>query len=455
MDNQPEQSNFPEKNENENVEEIPAEENVKKQKSIFKRVLKAVGIFFAVVFVILIIFIFVVPRLLSVFWGEDIAPVNDSDMQLEVINIPEAENGFYDLVKIKDVINTENIPEGVNMINDYLNSDEWDSNETAILINDNKLSFKYFDAAAQKGKFQSPAMDDPDKISMESPITAMSQWREMARLSGVKTIWLAKQGKSDDALREAFKPIIIGDAMERSQGSLITYLTGIAMKDAGFDILQKVISISKPNSTILEKYQDELKKYNMSNNTAQFKIEYLTTKNVMSVIASGKINFSEEKQLPINHFYFKPNLTVSYSYDFYRDIISEFQKPCSDIKTIQPKEMPKYDSILGKIKLYFTENAIGKMLYSVAAVSLNNIKTKKCDNQAKLESLRNEISAAIEAAPKADAEIDSDNDGLSDAEEIIYGTDINNPDSDGDGYLDGDEVRGGYNPNGEGKIPVN
>ena len=48
--------------------------------------------------------------------------------------------------------------------------------------------------------------------------------------------------------------------------------------------------------------------------------------------------------------------------------------------------------------------------------------------------------------------IDSDQDGLSDEEEIFYGTDKNNPDSDGDSYLDGEEVKKGYNPLGEGKL---
>jgi len=41
---------------------------------------------------------------------------------------------------------------------------------------------------------------------------------------------------------------------------------------------------------------------------------------------------------------------------------------------------------------------------------------------------------------------DSDQDGLSDTEEMTYGTDPNNPDTDGDSYSDGVEVRGGYNP---------
>jgi len=47
---------------------------------------------------------------------------------------------------------------------------------------------------------------------------------------------------------------------------------------------------------------------------------------------------------------------------------------------------------------------------------------------------------------------DSDNDGLSNADEAKYGTDPNNPDTDGDGYTDGDEVHKGYNPLGAGML---
>ena len=45
-----------------------------------------------------------------------------------------------------------------------------------------------------------------------------------------------------------------------------------------------------------------------------------------------------------------------------------------------------------------------------------------------------------------DPSLDSDDDGLTDAMEEIYGTDKNNPDTDGDGYLDGDEIENGYDP---------
>lgn len=50
-------------------------------------------------------------------------------------------------------------------------------------------------------------------------------------------------------------------------------------------------------------------------------------------------------------------------------------------------------------------------------------------------------------------EPDSDGDGLHDREEVkVYKTNPLNPDTDGDGFTDGQEVKGGYNPNGTGKL---
>lgn len=53
------------------------------------------------------------------------------------------------------------------------------------------------------------------------------------------------------------------------------------------------------------------------------------------------------------------------------------------------------------------------------------------------------ISGSSKTCDKA---IDSDCDGLTNAEEKLYGTDPNNPDTDGDGYSDGVEVKSGYDP---------
>ena len=46
----------------------------------------------------------------------------------------------------------------------------------------------------------------------------------------------------------------------------------------------------------------------------------------------------------------------------------------------------------------------------------------------------------FQVAPSVSSSLDSDNDGLTDVEEIIYHTEVNNPDSDGDGNPDSQEV---------------
>ncbi len=58
-------------------------------------------------------------------------------------------------------------------------------------------------------------------------------------------------------------------------------------------------------------------------------------------------------------------------------------------------------------------------------------------------------------APAIELEsVDSDGDGLSDADEFFYGTNVNRADTDNDGYSDLQEINGGFNPLGEGKLLI-
>ncbi len=71
-----------------------------------------------------------------------------------------------------------------------------------------------------------------------------------------------------------------------------------------------------------------------------------------------------------------------------------------------------------------------------------------------LTNIINRIPVATSSSVINNETLDSDNDGLSDREELNkYFTDPKNPDTDGDGYNDGVEVSGGYNPCGSGSLP--
>jgi hypothetical protein len=372
-----------------------------KRKSIISQIIRGILYFLAGVVFLLFIFVFVIPKILDTFWGKDIPPVDDSALQLQVINLPKEENAYYDLDKISTSTELKNIPEGENLINGYLKSDTWDQTKIESLLSDNQQDLQYFDEAAGKDKFQSPNTDDPAKISRNSPLEAVGRWRQISRLSGVKAIWLAKNGKSDEAINEAFRSIIIGNAIEKSQCSTIEYLAGISIENNGLDVLQKVISIIPSGSVNLPKYQAELKKYQPSDNPAPFDGEYLMSKKYWGDMAqiefdvSGfskvdEFGFSESyveifftKLLIENKFYFKPNLTISYFNDFYTKIIAENKKNCSEVKLVYTFPSLREENNL--MKMYFTENSSGRYFAGIAELAMNDTMQKKCQLEKKVE----------------------------------------------------------------------
>jgi hypothetical protein len=113
---------------------------------------------------------------------------------------------------------------------------------------------------------------------------------------------------------------------------------------------------------------------------------------------------------------------------------------------------------------------------STSVVTTEISSTTSLDNQGNIAS--SSVTSATSSSSTVISTVDSDNDGLTDVEEKIAGTNPNvvdtdndglsdyeevkiyhtNPlvaDTDGDGYLDGAEVKSGYNPTGPGKLPGN
>ena len=362
-----------------------------KNKTIVSQIISGFLKFLAVAIFILAIIVFVIPLFLSIVKGKDMPLVDDSNLQLQTINLSKEENAFYDLNKLyntekhQELISLKNVPVGKQLVSDYLKSDEWDQEVVTKLLTDNEEVLQYFADAASKGVFQLPEADSQSKISSDMPVTPLNSWREASRLSGVKAIFLAKNGQNEEALDEAFKSIIIGNAIENSQGLLITHLVGIGIKDNGLDILQKVISIIPKDSLASSEYQTKLESYQAKGNSTPFITEYLVVKQAWDNIEQGGNNrfgmFS--KILIKNKFYYKKNLTISYHFDFYNKLAIEAEKDCSELKKIQGLTMPLEKNNL--IKMYFTENLVGKYYVEIPELALNNVLEKKCATENKLK----------------------------------------------------------------------
>ena len=352
-------------------------------KTVIAQIISGILKFLLAVF-ILVALVFAIPLFLSITKGKDISPVDDSSLQLQTINIPEAENAFYDLDKIYNSINTKNIPKGKELVSNYLEIDQWDQKVVKQILDDNQVALQDFTLAAAKGKFQLPYTADSSKISNQIPVTPVNEWREISRLSGVKAIYLAKRGQDKEALNEAFKSIIIGDSIENSQGPLIFNLVSISIKDTGLNVLQKVISIIPKDSIALLEYKSKLEKYQATGNKAPFSVEYLICKQSWDNLE--QYDNVGMKILAKNKFYFKKNLSNSYCFYFFNQLTTEYNKNCSEVKEVKiSSTLLERDNLL---KMYVTENVVGKYFAGLRTnneMAYNNVVTKKCMTEDKLK----------------------------------------------------------------------
>jgi len=355
-----------------------------------KQILSGIAKFIIGILVLLLFFWIIIPSTLSLFWGKDIPEINDSDLMLPKVTLADEENMFIDLDRITN--DTVYQPKEVNFIKDFLQSDTWDEAFANEVFQKNEEALALWSKAAQKNEFLSPIMANPDEYSIDSPIIAMNGWRSISRVSLARAVWLARIGKNQEATDEAMKSIKIGDAMIKSQNNLIGYVVGLAVKDSALNGLQKIVDITKGKSINKEKVLTELDKYNNENeNYSYFKSEYIfiknATKNRVKILSElDPLDLFEILYIAAskNNFYYKPNLTTSYFTDIYRQIIRNAQNPCDDNRGVITNNFFVYKSLWSVPRLYFTENAVGK-LSGVPLISFNNLTKKTCEIQTKYQ----------------------------------------------------------------------
>lgn len=342
-------------------------------------------------FVILLVIAFLsLPRLLNLF-AKDIAPIDDSDLSLKVVTVSDSDNAYFDLIKLDSAVYE---PEGkAQAILDMIAGKIWDDKLAEEIISRNTQAFVYFAEAARKAKFQDPASADPVNITPNTVLPAMNNWRKMARLSAIRAIYLAKQGKDKEAMDEALNSVRIGQKIQESQAHLVAYLVAIAMKGVGLETIQKILITSKLSNVELKQYAHDLNQYYENENGLinSFKGEYRIQSWTIDAMASGNTEILEQvagevlgekvgRNLEIakkvkNNYYFQPNKTKLLFAENARVNIKNVYGPCGEIKATEVQKLTPANFA----KLYIEENAIGKILHDVIATSLNGMSIRKCE----------------------------------------------------------------------------
>lgn len=356
---------------------------------------RKVFLFILITLGILIVAFINIPRVLSLF-AHDIPPVDDSDIRLQKLVIPNSENGYFDL---EAASKTMYYPEEkAKLINDMIAGITWDDKLAEELISKNQNTLQLFSEASGKPRIQYSLMMDPANINPTMSIVYLIAYRNMNKINSLYSLYLAKNGRFSQALDNTLKGATIGNKMMNSQINLIEYLVAVALKRTSLETAQKIVSISALDNKGMDKYLkyfDELDSSKVGLISA-FKSEYKAQISFLDLISNAVkldetaqkdffdmigVNENDDKTKTVkligNSYYFERNRTMELFAENTRMSIKKVADYCSYPKLpMEEKKLPR--KIYG---MYVEENIVGVILRDIITASLDSVYTKRCEDE--------------------------------------------------------------------------
>ena len=314
-----------------------------------------------------------------------------TNLELSVVQIPDTQNGFFDLDSItKDEVKF-NLTEA--QLSDYLQDKKFDLNNAKKIVDANKSAIDKFDKATEKDSFQIPIFSDPKSFNnVNLPLSSMSMWWSTSKVYLIKALLLAKQGQTQDALSVAFNSLKLGQNIQKSQGGLTIYILGSTIKDNGLKTIASILPYVKSKNLLniyklsLDQYKDS--KVGLVNN---LKAEYLVQSNIFDALSLIKtkedidsfaknIRITDSAKVVLGYMINNPKAfnkdeTMQYLNDYYGNLVKFAGGSCTDfIKQLElPDILPKNES-----EYKDTENIVGKVFASLVFTTTTTLQ-KSCD----------------------------------------------------------------------------
>lgn len=365
------------------TEALPAKPKINRRKAVSLIFLVLIGLALIVVFT---------STFWGIFFGQDIPSPDDSDLRLSKVEVPDEQNSFSDLVIIGN--SSLYYPKGNESFDlqytNFAQLPQWNQALVDDALSNNQTILDLFAQAAQKTYFQIPEYSDPANYSLTMKLYPMNNWRAAARLFAIQALSYSWQNQPQKAAEAAIKIIRLGNAIQNSQGPVIAYLVGTAIKDLGYQTFLQIIPYGDFTTTQITNYVDQLAylKQNFEGLKNAFISEHLTQMLGIDSINNGDYtqflgdpNAADNISQPIiklafSHFYFKPNETKQIFNDYIRQQIKMTETDCSN----RPEFSSKNETLAptDKFKMYFTENVVGKLLHDTVALDLTSIQEKRC-----------------------------------------------------------------------------
>ena len=363
---------------------------------------KPVVLVVLIVATICVAFWYALPRMLSLFFSHDEQKIGNSDLLLHKVSIPDRNNGYFSVSKITD--ESVYLPDSNKSFDvDYTNYEKpvsWNQSLVDSVLLRNAQPLAALSDAASESYFQFPKYADPANLKADMELYPLNALRRLTRLQAVKALSLARQGKGSEALAEAAKLTVLGHHIIVGHNSLIGSLVGVATQRLGSETILQILQMSNPGKGAL---LNTLKKVEESSNTKEgykdaFRFEYTYTLNSIDESVNAKLQEEIDamaREGAITHavakyakhgYYYKPNQTKDLYTELYARQLSFIGEQC----VVGPDPELEHRRAVGW-KLVFTENAVGKLLFSATGLSLGSVIAKQCQNDLALNVAKAEL----------------------------------------------------------------
>jgi len=334
---------------------------------------KAISLFLITVFSIVLLII--ISGTVFVYFPRKDEPFDDSDLLLSAVEVQEKDNAFYDLNRAVEELKFPR--EREEMINKIIKGKGWNKKFVENTLEQNKEALSFFEKGIALPVLQFPEFQDPKQYTPETRLPSVREYRRLADIVALKSLFFFEKGEEEKAFDEALKIVKFGELMQNSPRTfLILYLVGMSIENRGLSVIKILTEKTSLPSEIIRKYAEKIDsdfKFRKEKVKELLKGEYMTiantidrygrTKKVAEEI-TGNLNLPIYLKIMIKSPYFyKPNQTKKLYFEMIQKQIKNFDKDYYE--EVEPMSYDEVEEIFLNEGEILSENSIGKLFFSL------------------------------------------------------------------------------------------
>lgn len=324
----------------------------KRKMAWWVKVLIGLGILIGTI--VLLFGAFITAVVIASFKYQDIEPIDDSDLALQVIMLPPNGNGTLDVLKELETVEK----------------------------NDGARATEIFARAAQAGGYQDLALLDPAQFSFDAVLPPLSAFRAGASSSQAYILSSYRAGTlSGETAFTGLKNILkISAKIEDSRSNTVDQMFAIAMSANASRAVIELAKEYEGEPEVLAEAAWDIREYEPSGRgiVEALKVEYQHHKHQFLLLTEGTDTPAELEEAPVrvNSFTYFPNETLGYFADDTREKIAMFSAGCE----VEPRIESERRFPSNMLLVWFTPNVIGKVLIDVmGAATYTTVRDRQCD----------------------------------------------------------------------------